>query len=265
VLTYLGYIRSKLFIRRGNGGVYAETFAVWMVLFIVLGLVLGLAVRYVIPVPLPPLLVSAVGSLLSLAALGWPVLRGIPWRTVREELGLTFGRRPEREMLLGPACYAMTLPLALVGFLIFFALTLIQQQLNAAAGDPMKPGESPSHPVILDVARAGWAEWIQIFFLVSVVAPVVEEVMFRGVLYRHLRELTGQSGLVLSVLASSAVVSFIFAVIHPQGLLTVPILMSLALGFTLMREWRGSLVPAMIAHGINNGVVLTLALFIFSG
>jgi membrane protease YdiL (CAAX protease family) len=47
-------------------------------------------------------------------------------------------------------------------------------------------------------------------------------------------------------------------VIHPQGLEAVPILMALAFTFCLVREWRGSLVPAMIAHGISNGLVLTL-------
>ena len=38
-----------------------------------------------------------------------------------------------------------------------------------------------------------------------------------------------------------------------------PRFLLLALAFALVREWRGSLVPAMVAHGINNGA-LTLAL-----
>jgi hypothetical protein len=32
--------------------------------------------------------------------------------------------------------------------------------------------------------------------------------------------------------------------------------MALALAFNFMREWRGTLIPCMIAHGINNGLVL---------
>jgi membrane protease YdiL (CAAX protease family) len=39
----------------------------------------------------------------------------------------------------------------------------------------------------------------------------------------------------------------------------MPALMGLAMAFTLAREWRGTLLPAMIAHGLNNGLV-TLAL-----
>ena len=87
--------------------------------------------------------------------------------------------------------------------------------------------------------------------------------MFRGVLYRHLREGTRGLGWVSSAFISAVGVSFIFAAIHPQGLLTVPALMGLAFGFTLIREWRGTLIPSMIAHGINNGVVLLLTIVAF--
>ena len=58
--------------------------------------------------------------------------------------------------------------------------------------------------------------------------------------------------------------SSVIAVIHPQGWLGVPPLMGLALVFALAREWRGSLLPPMIAHGINNGVSMTLLLVMAS-
>ena len=53
-------------------------------------------------------------------------------------------------------------------------------------------------------------------------------------------------------------VSFIFAAIHPQGALGIPVLMAPAIGFTAAREWRGSLVPSMTVHALNNGLVLLL-------
>ncbi len=74
--------------------------------------------------------------------------------------------------------------------------------------------------------------WIQIVFVASVVAPIMEETMFRGVLYRHMREATGRMGRWRSVILSALVVSFVFAEPHPQGLLAVPVLMALAFGFT---------------------------------
>jgi membrane protease YdiL (CAAX protease family) len=95
-----------------------------------------------------------------------------------------------------------------------------------------------------------------VLLLASVVAPIVEETMFRGVLYRHLREASCRWGSVLSILFSALASSFVFAAIHPQGWLGIPVLMALAIAFALAREWRRSLLPAMIAHGINNGVGL---------
>jgi membrane protease YdiL (CAAX protease family) len=68
-----------------------------------------------------------------------------------------------------------------------------------------------------------------------------------------------------SVVLSALIVSLLFAAIHPQGLAAIPALMALAFGFNLAREWRGTLVPSMVAHAINNGLLLTLFLLIFGG
>ena len=68
-------------------------------------------------------------------------------------------------------------------------------------------------------------------------------------------------GAVVSVLVSGFVVSLIFAVIHPQALVAVPALMALAFGFTLAREWRGSVVPGMVAHGLSNGAVMMFMIY----
>ena len=103
---------------------------------------------------------------------------------------------------------------------------------------------------------------LQVLFLAGVIAPIVEETMFRGVLYRHLRETTRSLGFVVSAFLSAITVSFMFAVIHPQGPLFVPVLMGLAFGFTLAREWRGTLIPSIIAHGLNNTLVLCLNIFL---
>ena len=110
----------------------------------------------------------------------------------------------------------------------------------------------------MPLARGDWIIRLQFFFLASFVAPVVEEILFRGVLYRHLREFTHRLGAMVSVIGSGLISSFIFAVIHPQGLLVVPVLMSLACCFALMREWRSTLIPSILAHGFSNGLVLLL-------
>jgi membrane protease YdiL (CAAX protease family) len=108
------------------------------------------------------------------------------------------------------------------------------------------------------VPQGGWPDLLGILFLASVAAPLIEETMFRGVLYRHLREASARFGPVLSFFASGILVSFVFAVIHPQGIFAVPVLMALAFGFAMAREWRGTLVPAMVGHALNNGILTLL-------
>jgi len=229
-----------------HGGVYAETFAVWIVLYIALSYAAAF-----LPVGQNHLPLMIAVMLASLTALAWPSLRGVPWGVVRNDVGLRFGRRPLVELLLGPVAYVSALPLVVVGVLIIVALMAIQRNLTGNAGGEFSQ-EIPSHPIVGWLLEANWWEKLQIIFLASMMAPLIEETMFRGVLYRHLRDATARFGYAASVLVSSLAVSFVFAAIHPQGWIGVPVLMALALAFNLAREWRGTLLPAMLAHGINN-------------
>jgi membrane protease YdiL (CAAX protease family) len=34
--------------------------------------------------------------------------------------------------------------------------------------------------------------------------------------------------------------------------------MSIAVGMNLLREWRGSLIPSMVVHGLSNGIVVSM-------
>lgn len=205
--------------------------------------------------------------LLSLAAVGWPVLRGVPWGQVRREIGWSFGRRPLVEVLLGGATYVAALPLVFLGLVAVFVLLQIEHALPGTGGaDALDPTRLPSHPIVEWVMRGGRWGRLQMVLLASVIAPLVEETMFRGVLYRHLRDATGgRMSFAFSVLFSGAAVSFVFAVIHPQGWVAIPALMSLAFAFTLAREWRGTLLPAIIAHGLNNGLLMWLLIRLVGG
>jgi membrane protease YdiL (CAAX protease family) len=255
IFLFSGKLGRGIHTGLSHGGVYAETFALWMALF----LGLNIAVGYLSFAPDARWLITGLASLLSLSALLWPVIRGIPWSEVRWEIGLRFGKQPVLDPLLGIATYAMALPLVFVGVLVTVLIFMMEGAFQGfgSSADNFHPVHLPSHPVVEYVVGHDWWVRLQVLFLASVIAPIVEETMFRGVLYRHLREVSAGLGLILSVLFSATLVSFLFAVIHPQGLETVPILMALAFTFCLVREWRGSLVPAMIAHGISNGLVLT--------
>jgi membrane protease YdiL (CAAX protease family) len=212
------------------------------------------------------LLLLGVAELLSLSALAWPVVRGVPWRQVRQDIGLTWGRQPALEPMVGVACYAMTIPLLAAGLALTLLLLRLQrwQQGDVNPEDYFGPSRQ-THPIIEFLAGGNWRQRLEVLFLASGVAPVVEEIMFRGVLYRHLREASHGGGFGWSVLLSALLVSLIFAAIHPQGLAYVPPLLALAFGFNLAREWRGTLVPGMVAHAVNNGLAMLLFMLAWSG
>jgi membrane protease YdiL (CAAX protease family) len=236
---------------------YAETFAIWLALFFLL----SLAATFV-PAGRSQLLMQGAAMLASLSVLVWPVLRGVPWRQVRQDIGLTGGRWPVLEPVFGIGGYAMTMPLLGVAIIIMAGIMAARGgPLGTHPEDNFGPIDQPSHPIVNVFALGNWWLWVQAAIVAAVLAPIVEETMFRGVLYRHLRELSDRLGFTVSVLLSGLTVSFVFGVIHPQGLIALPGLMALALGFALLREWRGALIPCMVAHGLNNGL-LTLMLIL---
>lgn len=252
VMAANGSVRSRLACPSERGGIYAETFAVWLLLFGGLNLALG-----VLDAGRLNLVLAGAPLLLSLVALAWPVQRGIPWRTVRRDIGLTWGDRPLAEPPAGVACYVMALPIVGVGIIIMLVLLSLQRASAAENGNPFDTPGIPSHPVVEPLLFGDWETRLVIVFLAVVVAPLVEEIMFRGVLYRHLRDATCHAP-VLSIVISGTVTSFLFAVIHPQPLYAVPVLMALAYGFAIAREWRGTLLPCMVAHGLHNGIMLLM-------
>ena len=255
--------RIQVGLREGSGssGVYAETFAIW--LFVFTGGSLALEFW---PRPGDRFLLSLAVMFGSLLSLVWPVLRGISWTEVRQDLGLTRGRAGWLEPLVGFPSYAMMVPMLAIGVTITLLALLVWLSSaggggGAGGGAPASPFEEQqmiSHPVVNVVLQGGFWLQLQLILLACVAAPIVEEIMFRGVLYRHLRDATRGWGWMVSCLASALWTSFIFAVIHPQGMLAVPALMSIACGCTLAREWRDSLWASMIVHAINNSLVFTL-------
>ena len=255
VLLWSGRLRDEWPAASPGNGVYAETFALWMVYYVLGSLLVG---RF--HFGSATLLAGGITMLSSLCVLAWPWLRGLSWAQVGRDLGLHKGKLFVADALLGAGTYACTLPLLVALLLLQTGLWRLIQGTTTPA-DPLAPVSTPAHPVIEALIRGDpWIQF-QVVFAAAFVAPLVEEVVFRGLLYRHLRDVTGFWGRPLSVVISALLSGLVFAVIHPQGLVAVPFLTLLALVFALVREWRGTLVPSMVAHGINNAV-LTLALIL---
>ncbi len=229
----------------GSGPVYAEVFAVWTAIFVGGKIVVthfeweGLWIS----------LVLTIGALVL--ALGWAIMRGIAWRDVRQDLGLHAGRGVVVEVLAGVTTYCMALPMLLVGLLLTLVLIAIQKVVTPNAAPP-------GHPIQEIVMGADWKVLVEAMVMAAIIAPFVEETVFRGALFRHLRDATWRLGTLLSFAVSAGLSSLLFAAIHPQGWPFIPVLASLAMAFCIAREWRGSLLPGMVAHGLNNFVILTL-------
>jgi membrane protease YdiL (CAAX protease family) len=246
-----------------HGGIYAETFAVWLLLFIGLGLAAEFLFRGD-----SNLLGHGLLSLVSLAALFWPIVRGISWEQVRSDIGLRGGKNVFLEALIGLGNYIMTLPLLGLCVVLLFIIVLVLHGLQGGGVDPadnFSPQVVPSHPVVQYIVKGDWWGRVQVFLLACVFAPFLEEIMFRGVLYRHLRELSWRWGYFLSVAASATAAGFVFAAVHPQGPIAIPLLMIIAIGLTIPREWRGTLIPGMVTHGVHNGIVMLLATMVLNG
>lgn len=85
----------------------------------------------------------------------------------------------------------------------------------------------------------------------AIAVPITEEFLFRGLLYRWLRDRWGTwAGIFLSAL--------IFALIHPPTAGAAPLIFLLGLALAWLYERTGSLKPGMVLHGANNAIGITI-------
>ena len=92
------------------------------------------------------------------------------------------------------------------------------------------------------------AELAWLFLATVVVAPIVEETFFRGILYRYLKVVRG-------VAFATFGSGILFALIHliPE---LIPVFLFLGVAFAFVAERYDSLYPAIALHALNNGVAL---------
>jgi len=86
-------------------------------------------------------------------------------------------------------------------------------------------------------------------FMATFTAPIVEEVIYRGLVYSSLQRTFGPALAVVSV-------TLLFALVHvPQyypSFSSISLLLLLSLVLTLIRAWTGNLLPCIILHTIFN-------------
>lgn len=260
-LAVTGNLASKMHGEAQRGSIYLQTFALWMALFVVLQLLSGMAAEWITD-PVIVQLLMPVAFFLSLVVLVWPVIRGISFAEVREDIGLKLGN-PFKEIVVGILAYTALLPFLLcsaVISVILAALLTMMQSANQPANE-FAGGTQGGHPIQEEIAAGDITTWLIVFVTACIAAPIIEETMFRGVFYRHLRDATNRWRSIPSIAFAALVNSLIFAAIHPQGIVGIPLLTTLAVGFSLTRQWRSSLIAPMVMHAMNNGLV-TCILFI---
>lgn len=252
-------MQANFQIRFYNHNIYIETFALWMILFFGSSFGSSYIVAQFELDPANSLFVQLLIFFGSLICLAWPVFRGIPFSQVRQDIGWTCSH-PFKEIFSAIPTYLATLSLLLPGFLAMFILVALVSSFQESQefGSPIAPG----HPIQELIAEGGTKMILMIFLTACVAAPIVEETVFRGILYRHLRDVKSFSAKWMSVLFAAVINALIFAAIHPQGIYGIPVLAMLAIGFSLAREWRGSLVSSMAMHAIHNTLVTCVSLVI---
>jgi membrane protease YdiL (CAAX protease family) len=222
-----------------HNAAYLEMVAIFLVAFIALQLLAALLTPVLgIDLMLPTLLLLVVPLI-------WPLLCGISVGQFRQDMGLNAPRGVVREVGAGVIGYLAGLPIIFIGGVLTFVVALIT-------------GMESDHPASREILTGGTYE-IAVLVLATIVwAPLVEEMVFRAAFYRHMRQIPGWG----TWLFATIVTSFIFAAIHPQGIVGIPILMSIAFVLAGLRQWRGSLTAPITAHALHNGTIITLTIML---
>ena len=213
---------------------------------------------------LPPEIMLFVSLLLPVAAaIGWAWFRRRSGtggkehtRGLRRAAGLHLGRGFFREVGCGLLGYVAILPVVALGIAATAVLTLVVADM---AGDGGAAPTPIAHPIVSEIAKGDWRILLAMFALASVAAPLFEESLFRGAFHGGMR------GRRYTFWISALINSLIFAAIHPQGLMAVPALAAMGFGFSMLREWRGSLIAPMTAHAFHNGTVVLVLWIVLAG
>lgn len=110
----------------------------------------------------------------------------------------------------------------------------------------------PINPQLNYILIEGAPLWITICIGICVVfiQPLIEEILYRGALYSVLREVYGKWPAILSS-------SLLFGVMHGDIAIAAGTA-ALGLLFAILRESSGSIIPAYLAHVVNNGLAFIL-------
>ena len=235
--------------RARTGAAWGWRVAVWPVVALAAVMLLGGLV--VLPLGDGAVAAGAATAVFYGALVGVSVLVGRPVAALGGGWLATFGLGPPRwlDWLIAAAA-------AGVQFIARILVALLMLALIPALRD----ADSSN----LDIDGLSGAELAATAAVVVVVAPIVEEIVFRGLI---LRTAMTRMRFWPAALGSSAV----FALFHAPAVDSVAgaaVLVSsifvFSVGQCLLVRWQGRLAPAMVSHGVANGAALLLAVLLSS-
>lgn len=194
---------------------------------------------------------SFIAQWAMLGIIAWPLFRAMPWPQTRQALGLHSGRGILRELGAGIVGYLACIPILLTGAVITLIAMLIREAVRKALNMP--ESGPPGNPVFDLVAGISGTQLVILVALATLWAPLVEETVFRGGLFRQIGSRTNW-------VFAAATSALVFALGHAYDLLLLFPVFALGFSFALIRQWRSSLVSSMTAHFIHNSFVMTVAL-----
>jgi membrane protease YdiL (CAAX protease family) len=223
-----GKIKSHLMMPENPSSLLIETFAIYLVL----STVLPLLMLIIFPgINNGGVLASILAGILPIL---YPLFRGMKWKEYRAAIGWNRGKGFFSEVGAGVAGFITGLPLLIMALIVVMILAKYT-------------GETPTHPVVFNLSKSP----LLLFLLACVYAPFAEETLFRGALYGYLRRS-------FPWLVSAIISSLIFAILHPQGWVAIPVIGVIGFNLSTIREWRGSAIASMTAHALNNGSVILI-------
>jgi membrane protease YdiL (CAAX protease family) len=139
----------------------------------------------------------------------------------------------------------------IVGFLAILPLCIAALKLTGYLIEKgVLPIEPTAHPALEFISRASTVWVVVVFVVITVLAPIGEELFFRGLVQSLLRRHLG--GPWPAILATSA----IFAAVHFNQPQAIPALFILAVAMGYNYERTGRLLGPIIMHAIFNAVML---------
>lgn len=138
-----------------------------------------------------------------------------------------------------------------IGVAGFVLTAVVAEVVNRTFG----PFEVPEQS-LLETTTQGGATAVLGVVVAVVFAPIVEETIFRGILFQSIRMRVG-------VWAALVLSSLVFALVHFEVFSPLPLVIFTVLGIWLAAAFHrtGSLLVPIFGHAAFNGVVLTLSVF----